>query len=280
MPTIVITPPGRFSLPKVCQLWEAREVLYRFGARDVTLRYRQTLLGVVWVVLQPLLTALVFALVFGRVAHLTTGGVAALVFVFTGLLAWNLFNGIISRAPSSLVSNRDLVSKVFFPRMLVPLATAYSSIVDFLVSTAFLVVLLIIYGINPGMAVVLVPVWTLMVILMASGIGLVASALTVRYRDVAYFVPFLLQFLLYASPIAYSIAVAGQVPGHLRHQSVDLAAPGVPVVVPPPAGPAPVADRPLAGGADRRVRRRGHHLRTDGARLRRRDLIGDAADQE
>jgi lipopolysaccharide transport system permease protein len=206
VPTIVITPPRRFSLPKLSELWEAREVLYRFGARDVTLRYRQTLLGVVWVVLQPLLTALIFALVFGRVAGLKTGGVAALVFSFVGLLAWNLFSGIIGRAQSSLVSNRDLVSKVFFPRMLVPLATVYSCLIDYLVSTAFLVVLLIIYGINPGTAVVLVPVWTLMVILLASGIGLVTSALTVRYRDVNYFIPFLLQFLLFASPIAYSIA--------------------------------------------------------------------------
>ena len=206
MPTIVITPPRRFSLPKLSELWEAREVLYRFGARDVTLRYRQTLLGVVWVVLQPLLTALIFALVFGRVAGLKTGGVAALVFSFVGLLAWNLFSGIIGRAQSSLVSNRDLVSKVFFPRMLVPLATVYSCLIDYLVSTVFLIVLLIIYGINPGAAVVLVPVWTLMVVLLASGIGLVTSALTVRYRDVNYFIPFLLQFLLFASPIAYSIA--------------------------------------------------------------------------
>ena len=142
MPTIVITPPRRFSLPKVSDLWEAREVLYRFGARDVTLRYRQTALGVVWVVLQPLLTALVFVLVFGKVAHLSFGGAPPMVFVFTGLLAWNLFSGIIPRAQGSLVSNRDLVSKVFFPRMLVPLATACSSIVDFFVTTVFLFVLL------------------------------------------------------------------------------------------------------------------------------------------
>jgi lipopolysaccharide transport system permease protein len=161
---------------------------------------------VVWVVLQPLLTAVIFALVFGQVAKLKTGGVAPLVFSFVGLVAWNLFSGIISRAQSSLVSNRDLVSKVFFPRMLVPLATVYSCIIDFLVSTVFLVVLLVIYGIVPSVAIVLVPVWTVMLILLASGVGLVTAALTVRYRDVNYFIPFLLQFLLFASPIAYSIA--------------------------------------------------------------------------
>ena len=206
MAKIVITPPGRFSLPKVADLWEAREVLYRFGARDVTLRYRQTALGVVWVILQPLLTALVFVLVFHKVAKLPTGGQPPMVFIFTGLLAWNLFSGIIPRAQGSLVSNRDLVSKVFFPRMLVPLAVVYSCIVDFLVSTVFLIVLLVAYGVNPGFAVLLTPLWTLMVILLASGVGLVTAALTVRYRDVNYFVPFMLQFLLFASPIAYSIA--------------------------------------------------------------------------
>jgi lipopolysaccharide transport system permease protein len=205
MATIVITPPGKFSLPKVRQLWEAREVLYRFGARDVTLRYRQTLLGVVWVILQPLLTALIFAVVFGKVAKLPSGGVPYMVFAFAGLLAWNLFNGIISRASTSLVSNRDLVSKVFFPRMLVPLSTSVSTITDFLVSVVFMAVLLIVFGITPGLAIVAFPVWTVMVILLASGCGLVAAALQVRYRDIAYVVPFALQFLLFASPVGYAV---------------------------------------------------------------------------
>jgi lipopolysaccharide transport system permease protein len=159
----------------------------------------------VWVVLQPLITAAVLVLVFSKVAHLSFGGEPPIVFIFVGMTAWNLFSGIITRAQGSLVANRDLVSKVFFPRMLVPLATVYSCLVDFLVSIGFLVVLLIIFGVNPGVAVLLSPVWTLMVILLASGAGLITSALTVRYRDVNYFVPFLLQFLLYASPIAYSI---------------------------------------------------------------------------
>src|ERR1700722_19298040 len=150
MATIVITPPKKFSIPKVSELWEAREVLYRFGARDVTLRYRQTLLGVVWVVLQPLLTALVFVLVFTKVGHVNYGDSKPIVFIFAGVVVWNLFSGIITRAQGSLVSNRDLVSKVFFPRLLVPLAVVYSGLVDFLVSTAFLVALMVINGVNPG----------------------------------------------------------------------------------------------------------------------------------
>jgi lipopolysaccharide transport system permease protein len=207
MPTIVITPPGRFSVPNVKQLWEAREVLFRFGARDVTLRYRQTALGVVWVILQPLLTALVFTLILSHAAHLPSGGVPYLLVVFTGLLPYNMFSDMIGRASGSLVSNRDLVSKVFFPRMLVPLATACSSIVDFFVTTVFLFVLLAIFGVNPGWAVVLFPVWALLTVLFASGIGLVAGALQVRYRDVAYVIPFLLQFFMFASPVVYLTTV-------------------------------------------------------------------------
>jgi lipopolysaccharide transport system permease protein len=206
MNRIVITPPGRISLPKLGQLWEAREVLYRFGARDITLRYRQTALGVVWVVLQPLLTAGVFTLVFGRVAKLPSGGVPYFIFSFAGLLAWNIFSGIVTRSSNSLVSNASLVSKVYFPRILVPLASAYSVLVDFLVSLALLVALLVAYGINPGWAVVLSPIWVVMVVLLSSGCGLISSSLMVRYRDVQYVVPFLLQFLLYASPVAYSVS--------------------------------------------------------------------------
>jgi len=202
---IVITPPGRLSIPRVGDMWEAREVLYRFGARDVTLRYRQTLLGVVWVILQPLLTALVFVLVFGRIAHLPSGGVPYILLVFSGLLVFNLFQGIVTRAQSSLVANRDLVSKVFFPRMLVPLAVIYSNLVDFAVATVFLAILQIGFGVAPSWAVVLVPLWTLMAICLASGVGLLTAALTVRYRDVSYVVPFFLQFLTYASPVGYAV---------------------------------------------------------------------------
>ena len=205
MANIVITPPGRFSLPKISELWEAREVLYRFGARDVTLRYRQTLLGVVWVVLQPLLTALVFVLVFSKVARLQYPHTKPIIFIFVGVTAWNLFSGIITRAQGSLISNRDLVSKVFFPRMLVPLAVVYSALVDFVVSMLFLIALLFLFGTNPGLQVLFVPLWAVLMLLLSSGIGLITSALTVRYRDINYFVPFALQFLLYASPIAYSI---------------------------------------------------------------------------
>ena len=203
---IVITRPARFRLPAPRHLWEAREVLLRFGIRDITLRYRQTALGVVWVILQPLLTAGVFTLVFGKVAKLPTGGVPYFIFSFAGMLAWNAFQGVVARGAPALVSNAALVSKVFFPRVLVPLSVGYSVLVDFGVSLAFLGVLLGIYHIRPGWAVILTPIWLVLIMLLASGLGVVCSALMVKYRDVQFVVPFLLQFLLYASPIAYSLS--------------------------------------------------------------------------
>jgi lipopolysaccharide transport system permease protein len=137
---IVITPPGRFTLPRLRELWEAREVFLRFGLRDITLRYRQTALGVIWVVLQPLLAAGVFSIVFGTVADLPSGGVPYFIFSYAGLLAWNVFNGIVTRSSSSLVANQALVAKVFFPRMLVPLSTVVSVLLDFVVALAMFVV--------------------------------------------------------------------------------------------------------------------------------------------
>ncbi|HYA44124.1 MAG TPA: ABC transporter permease [Acidimicrobiales bacterium] len=211
---IVITPPVRWSLPSFGRLWEAREVLARFAARDITLRYRQTALGVLWVVLQPLLAAGVLSFVFGNVAKLPSGGVPSIVYTFAGLLLFNLMNTVITRGSMSLVGNSSLVSKLYFPRLLIPLSTAGSALMDFVVSLAFMSVLFGIYGIGlPGPAVVLVPVWVVLTICLAEGIAFVTSALMVSYRDVGYMVPFLLQVMLYASPVAYSL---GKIPAHYR----------------------------------------------------------------
>jgi homopolymeric O-antigen transport system permease protein len=201
---IVITPPRRVPLPKIGHLIESREVLFRFAHRDITLRYRQTALGVLWVVLQPLLGAGVLSFVFGGVAKLPTGGIPPLLYTFAGLVAWNAFSGVVGRGSTSLISNAGLVSKVYFPRMLIPISTAGSTICDFLVSFGFLGVLLAVYGIAPGPAMVLTPLWLVLILCFASGIALITSSLMVSFRDVAYVVPFALQILLYASPVAYS----------------------------------------------------------------------------
>jgi lipopolysaccharide transport system permease protein len=210
---IVITPRGRWSLPPVRELWESREVLYRFGQRDVVLRYRQTAVGVIWVLLQPLAAAGVFAVVFGQVAKLPSAGIPYVVFSYMGMLAWTTFSSVISRGSTSLVSNQALISKVFFPRMLVPLSTVLAVMLDQLVALTLGIVLLVVFGINPGIPVLLLPIWALLLLMLSSGIAMVTSAIMVRYRDVAYVLPWLLQILLYAAPVAYSLEA---VPDHLR----------------------------------------------------------------
>ncbi|NKY09169.1 ABC transporter permease [Cellulomonas hominis] len=203
---IVITPPSRFTIPSWRELWEARQVFTRFGIRDLTLRYRQTALGVVWVVLQPLLSAGVFSIVFGGIAGFEAEGVPYFVFSFAGMLLWTLFNGTISRAAPSLVNNQALVSKVFFPRALVPLSSVLSVAVDVGVASVVMIVLMAVAGVAPGAAIVTLPIWLLMAGLLACGLGLMASALMVQFRDVSYVVPFALQTLLYASPLAYPLS--------------------------------------------------------------------------
>jgi len=185
----------------------------RFGQRDIVLRYRQTFDGVAWLLIQPLASAGIFAIIFGAVAKLPTGGVPYFLFSFMSMLIWTLFSSTLSRAASSLVANQALVSKVFFPRMLVPLSSAASTLLDFGVGFVLGIVLLFIYRVNPGWPVLLVPVWVLIFLATALGVGLAASAWMVKYRDVQYILPWVLQVALYATPVAYSIDA---VPAALR----------------------------------------------------------------
>lgn len=209
----VIRPPARIDLPDVGELWRARDVLYQFGRRDVVLRYRQTAIGVLWVIIQPLAAAGVFAIVFGGVAQLPSGGTPYILFSLSGVLIWNVFSGIVTRSSGSLVANQALVSKVYFPRALVPLSSVLAVLLDFVVGLVLLIVMLLVYGYNPGWAVLTVPLWLLAAVALASGFGLAMSAITVKYRDVTYALPWVIQILLYATPVAYSLSA---VPSNLR----------------------------------------------------------------
>lgn len=202
---VVITPPRRIDLPSPRALWQSREVLYRFGKRDIVLRYRQTAIGALWVVIQPVVSAGVFAVVFGRVAQLPSQGVPYFLFSYAGMLCWNLFSNVVGRSSPSLIANQALVSKVFFPRLLVPISTVVSVLVDYLIAVAVGVVLLFVYGVHPGWAILLLPVWSLLVLMLALGIGIGAAAIQVKYRDIGYVLPWVIQVLLYASPVAYSL---------------------------------------------------------------------------
>lgn len=205
---LVTIKPRRSWLPnRPRELWEFRELMMRFASRDITLRYRQTALGVVWVFLVPLLAAGVLTFVFGGVAKLPApSGIPYFLFTLAGLVTWTAFAQTVGRASSTLVANGALVGKVYFPRLLLPLSTVLSTLVDVAVSLVLLVVLLVINGVHPGLGVIMFPLWLGGVLAIALGIGLASGALMVRYRDVGYILPTALQFLLFASPVAYTVA--------------------------------------------------------------------------
>jgi lipopolysaccharide transport system permease protein len=202
-----IRPPGRWEALDLRSLWRFRDLLLALAVRDIKLRYRQTALGVLWVVLQPLLAANIFAFVFGRVAHLDSGGVPYVLFCYAGLLAWNLFSGVVLKASGSLVSNASLVAKIFFPRVLLPFSAVISTLLDFSIGLIVGFALMLAYGRVPGLALLAAPFWLAVLLLLATGAGLFCAALAVAYRDVMHILPVTLQLLLYGSPVGYTVAV-------------------------------------------------------------------------
>lgn len=187
------------------EAWQARELCYRFALRDLTLRYRQTVLGVAWVVIQPLLAAGAFSLVFGKVASLPSGGVTYVTFAFAGLLGWTAFSGTVTKSSASLLMNATMVSKVFFPRLLLPLSTLAAALVDFLVGLVLFLLLALVTGPSPDLHVLALPGILALLLAAGLGIGFAASAAATMFRDVTYVVNAGVPLLLYASPVAYSL---------------------------------------------------------------------------
>ena len=212
-PYLTIRPKSGWVPLDLRELWQFRDLLFSLAGRDLKLRYKQTALGIVWVVFQPLIAAGIFSFVFGRVAKLPSDGVPYLLFSFAGLLGWNLFNNTVTKCSTCLVGNSQLISKVFFPRLILPLSTIPSVLVDFAVTSGMMIVLMIVYGVTPGWSMLLLPFLMILLLMLALGIGLCTAALAVSYRDVQYILPVAIQILLYASPIAYAVSA---VPEHLR----------------------------------------------------------------
>src|SRR4051812_14558758 len=205
-PYRTIRPRSGWQAINLRDIWKARELLLTLASRDLKLRYRQTILGVLWVVIQPLLAAGIFSFIFGQVAKLPSDGVPYFIFTYTGLLAWNLFQATLTRASGCIVQNSHLILKVSFPRLVLPLSTVFSVIIDFGVALLMLAVLMFINRIGPGAGILLLPLWFSLILLLSVGIGLIGSTLMVIYRDVQYVLPVLMQFWLYASPVAYAVA--------------------------------------------------------------------------
>jgi lipopolysaccharide transport system permease protein len=184
-------------------LWEFRELLYFLTWRDIKVRYKQTAIGAAWAIIQPLVTMVIFTAVFHRVARIDTGSVPYPIFAFAGLLPWNLFAGALQRSIQSLVTSAPLITKVYFPRLVVPVAATFAATVDFLVAFGVLIAMAVWYGMGLTWRIALVPAVVALALLTALAVGLWLSALNVRYRDIGHAIPFVIQAWMFASPVAY-----------------------------------------------------------------------------
>ena len=206
-PTLRIRPTKGWAALNVRELWTYRDLLWILVERDIKLVFKQTALGVVWVVLQPLIAAVIYAVIFGRVAKLPSDGAPYLLFVFCGLTVWTYFTQALQRAGNSLVRNSQLVSKVYFPRLLIPLAHTLGALVDFAVMLVVLFVVMMIYGVSPTFRIGALPGFLFLMAFTATGIALWFSALSVKYRDCSYALPYFVQVWMYASPVVYPMSM-------------------------------------------------------------------------
>lgn len=203
-PLIVIRPSRGWVSLKLDDVWEYRELLYFLVWRDIKVRYKQTALGAAWAIIQPFMTMVVFTVFFNKLGGIDSGsGIPYPVFAYCALLPWHLFSHALNESSNSLVSNERLVSKVYFPRLIIPMAAVLAGLVDFCIASVILFGLMAFYGIVPGIAVLTLPLFILLAIATALAVGLWLSALNVQYRDVRYTIPFLTQFWLFITPIAY-----------------------------------------------------------------------------
>lgn len=188
-------------------LWRYRELFYFLAWRDILVRYKQTVVGVSWAVIRPLLTMVALTFVFGKLAKMPSGGVPYPILVFCGMLPWQFFAAAFAESGNSLVSNAGMITKVYFPRLVVPVSSVITSFVDFLISAVLMVFMMLYFGYMPGSSLLVLPAFVILAFATAFGAGLWVSALMVRYRDFRYIIPFVVQFGLYVSPVGFSSSV-------------------------------------------------------------------------
>ena len=205
--TIYIKPSTGLAALNLRDLWIYRELVFFMIWRDIKVRYKQTLLGAAWAVIQPVLTMLIFNFIFGTVAKVNTEGIPYPIFSYTALLPWGLFSAALNNASRSLTTNQNMVSKIYFPRLVLPLASVLGGLVDFAIAFLILIVLMIYYKVTPTPAIWTLPLFLVLTVVTALGVSLWLSAINVQYRDVNYVLPFLTQFWLFLTPVAYSANV-------------------------------------------------------------------------
>jgi lipopolysaccharide transport system permease protein len=203
-PERLVIEAGRAERHYWADLWRYRELFYFLAWRDILVRYKQTAIGIAWAVIRPLLTMIVFTVVFGRIAKLPDGGVPYVLLVCAAILPWQFFANALAESSSSLVSNANLISKVYFPRLIIPATSIVTSLVDFAISFGILVALMLWYRVYPDWRIVTLPVFVIIALAAALGFGLWLTALNVKYRDFRYVIPFIVTFGLYISPVGFS----------------------------------------------------------------------------
>ncbi|MBI4687484.1 MAG: ABC transporter permease [Nitrospirae bacterium] len=203
IPFVRIEPSKGWVSIKLKELWEYRELLYFLAWRDIRIRYKQTVLGVAWAIIQPLFTMVVFSLFFGRLAKMPSDGIPYPIFSYAALVPWTFFANGLSQASNSLVSGANLIKKIYFPRLVMPIATVLSGVVDFLIAFIMLLAMMLYFGTVPTMNIVWLPLLLLLALVTSLGVSLWLSTMNVQFRDVRYAIPFLTQLWLFATPIAY-----------------------------------------------------------------------------
>lgn len=202
-PLTIIEPSGNWSALNLSELWTYRELLYFLIWRDVKIRYKQTALGAAWAIIQPLFTMLIFTLIFSRVAGIGSDGIPYPIFAYAGLLPWTFFSNAVTTSGNSVVASSHLITKVYFPRLLIPAAAVGAGFVDFAVAFVMMIPIMFYYHVNLTLNLILLPVPVVLTLLLALAVGMWLSALNVKYRDVRFAVPFIIQFWMFLSPIAY-----------------------------------------------------------------------------
>ena len=207
----IIKPKKTFSWVDIREMWQYRELLYFFTWRDLKVRYKQTFIGAAWAILQPFITMVVFTVFFGKLANMPSDGVPYPIFVYVGLLFWQFFSSALSETSNVLVSNQSIITKVYFPRLILPFSAVLTKFVDFAIASVILIGLMVYYGYTPHIGgFFLIPLLLLITFMAAVGAGLFLAAVNVKYRDVRYALPFFIQILLFLTPVIYPASIAGK----------------------------------------------------------------------
>jgi len=206
----LVTEERSRKLDSLAEFWRYRELLYFFAWRDIKVRYRQAFLGAAWAVIQPLFNMIMFAVIFGRLAHMPSNGIAYPLFSYCALVPWTYFAGVLGLASGSLTSNSALITKVYFPRVLLPAGTALAGLLDFIIASLLLVGMMFYYHVKVGWQLLLAPLAILLMVLLTTAVSMFTAAMSVRYRDVKYVLPFLIQIWMFATPVIYPSSMVPQ----------------------------------------------------------------------